>query len=166
MEEFINGITLPWVLSVVVVSFLVNLFSSYFRDAIDKLFSIFSEKWRNRTKSKQEKWNQKVKELQGNKEAQDITIRNEFRNRIHSIYLFLVGVGTLTIASSLKWVALFSFWWFISSVLYILSYLLLLKSISTFREATNDMQLISDVRKLEKNKIEYDKAEDFYQKTR
>jgi hypothetical protein len=74
---------------VVAVGIILNVFSAYFRDAIDWTLSQVSNWWGNRTEAKRKQRQEKLNQLVHNKEAQEEMVKEEFRNRINATKVFV-----------------------------------------------------------------------------
>lgn len=96
MNEFLtnNLGSVAWWLSVVAIGIILNILSSYFRDAIDKFLSRISGWWSNRSEKRREEISRLVKELSGDDIRLNLFAISEIRDRLLSILAGLMFVLT------------------------------------------------------------------------
>ena len=161
MEEFYKNIYSPsfWLL-VGVFGTIFSVLANYIKDGLDKLISIFSSKWRNRTIAKKAAWNKKVQALVGNKDAQDQERKDEFSEKLNAIFSLIFCLLLAFVGSTMEYEHPFSFMWFVVAFLYTCAYVLFFRAISYQAKALNNHQSVLEAQIIEsKKEIEALKAE-------
>ncbi|HEX9928943.1 MAG TPA: hypothetical protein VGB02_10455 [Pyrinomonadaceae bacterium] len=154
MGEFLSNIsTIYWWVSVVVVGILLNVFSAYIRDALDWIFSRLSKWWSVRTETKRAERQKQLKLLFNDKEAQDEMIREEFRDRLNAIKIFIFSIMCILIGCYIDFrlqqqyslslmIASYSF--------FIFSLILLFTDFSLWSKAVDQDLMVYEVKQKEK----------------
>lgn len=108
MEAFWENLKSPsWLISVVVVGVIVSWIAAYLKAATDRLGSILSRRWGERTSAKAAARTAMIEELRANRHEQVMTILDVLDDKIHAALNMVMGfiVGMLYAQSSATWVA-------------------------------------------------------------
>ncbi len=104
MKDFITNISsLYWWISVVVVGILINLFSSYLKDRLDRYLSGVSSRWRQQSEKQKAKTQRILDKLRNEPSEQVFLLLSELRTRIKCLFMLVWGVllyGFVTMISS------------------------------------------------------------------
>ena len=96
MNDIITELSKPlWWFSVVIAGIIINLFSSYLRDFLDKSFSCSLAWWHKRSSSRMLAWKIRVENIRNNAHTKDMEFANELRHRLGAIQIFLLALSIL-----------------------------------------------------------------------
>lgn len=130
-----------WWVSVVIAGIIINLFSSYLKNQLDRTISDTSSWWRNRSTARKQSYDKSVQRIQMDPAARQAVTVREFRYRIQSVHLALAAVMVLVLPIFLNSLAA-SFPPWANAVLLCFSGLTFFASFLAFRSAAYlaDMQ--------------------------
>jgi hypothetical protein len=146
MKDFFTNLgSLYWWISVVVVGVLINLFSAYLKNKLDRYLSSTSSWWRKRTEVKSNQRQSTIDKIRSDPDEKDRIIQNELRDRLQSIYFVVFGFGTLFFGIIIRLLAMQDlFGRVLAYFMFLLSAIALIMGTGYYTSANNKQNLLNE----------------------